>query len=237
MKLTIGITDTEARYSNYPLWIKGNNSDIEIIQLTQTNFEDLKRCHGIVLSGGIDTHPKFYKNECISYQFAPGKYDVARDEFELNVFTFAQEKNIPLLAVCRGMQLVNIALGGDLIQDIEESGKLDHRRHNDKDGMHEIKVVKDSLFYEITGIESGIINSAHHQALGKIASDLKVSAFSPDGIAEAAEWKNKADKPFLLCVQYHPERLAQQQPENPFTRDIRKEFLKAVNQKKLNSKL
>ncbi|MES2138537.1 MAG: gamma-glutamyl-gamma-aminobutyrate hydrolase family protein [Bacteroidota bacterium] len=236
MHLTIGITVTEARYSNYPLWIKGDDSDIEIIQLTQTNSEDLKKCDGIVLSGGIDTHPKFYKNECITYQFAPQKYDVARDEFELSVFKFAQEKNIPVLAVCRGMQLVNIALGGDMIQDIEESGKLDHRRH-DKDGMHEITVVKDSLFYEITGIETGIINSAHHQALGKIASDLKVSAFSPDGIAEAAEWKNKADKPFLLCVQYHPERLAQQQPENPFTRDIRKFFLKAVEQKALNSKL
>lgn len=235
MHLTIGITITEARYSNYPLWIKGDNSEIEIIQLTQTNSEDLKKCDGIVLSGGIDTHPKFYKNECISYQFAPKEYDVARDEFELHVFKFAQDKNIPVLAVCRGMQLVNIALGGDLIQDIEESGKLDHRRH-DKDGVHEITVVKDSLFYAVTGIASGIINSAHHQALGKIASDLKVSAFSPDGIAEAAEWKNKADKPFLLCVQYHPERLAQQQPENPFTRDIRKEFLKAVEQKAIKSK-
>ncbi len=235
MHLTIGITVTEARYSNYPLWIKGDNSDIEIIQLTHTNSEDLKKCDGIVLSGGIDTHPKFYKNKCVSYQFAPKEYDVARDEFELSVFKFTQDKNIPVLAVCRGMQLVNIALGGDLIQDIEESGKLDHRRHAE-DGVHEITVVKDSLFYRITGTEKGLINSAHHQALGKIASDLKVSAFSPDGIAEAAEWKKKTDKPFLLCVQYHPERLAQQQPENPFTRDIRKEFLKAVNQKKLNSK-
>ncbi|MCE9538839.1 MAG: gamma-glutamyl-gamma-aminobutyrate hydrolase family protein [Bacteroidetes bacterium] len=235
MHLKIGITITEARYSNYPLWIKGDNSDIEIIQLSQTNSEDLKKCDGIVLSGGIDTHPKFYKNKCITYQFAPKEYDVARDEFELHVFKIAQEKNIPVLAVCRGMQLVNIALGGDLIQDIEESGKLDHRRH-DKDGVHEITVVKDSLFYAVTGIASGTINSAHHQALGKIASDLKVSAFSPDGIAEAAEWKNKADKPFLLCVQYHPERLAQQQPENPFTRNIRNEFLKAVEQKTIKSK-
>lgn len=235
MKLTIGITDTEARYSNYPLWIKGNNSDIEIIQLTQTNFEDLIRCHGIVLSGGIDTHPKFYKNECINYQFAPGKYDVARDEFELNVFTFALEKNIPLLAVCRGMQLVNIALGGDLIQDIEESGKLDHRRHVE-DGVHEITLVKDSLFYEIIGAEKCIINSAHHQALNNIANDLKVSAFSPDGIAEATEWKNKENKPFLLCVQFHPERLAQQHEGSSIAHNIREQFLKAVNQKALNSK-
>ncbi|MDP1747670.1 MAG: gamma-glutamyl-gamma-aminobutyrate hydrolase family protein [Bacteroidota bacterium] len=235
MHLTIGITDTEARYSNYPLWIKGNNSDIEIIQLTQTNVEDLKKCDGIVLSGGIDTHPKFYKNECISYQFAPKEYDVARDEFELNVFKFSQDKNIPVLAVCRGMQLVNIALGGDMIQDIEESGKLDHRRH-DEDGVHEISVVKESLFYEIIGAEKCTINSAHHQALNTIANDLKVTAFSPDGIAEATEWKNKAGKPFLICVQFHPERLAQQHEGSSVAHNIREQFLKAVNQKALNSK-
>lgn len=230
MKITIGITDTEARYSNYPLWIKGKDPNIEIIKLSTSNADEVKNCDGIVLSGGLDTHPNYYKNERSDYPFAPNEFDTKRDEFEFNVFKLAQENNIPVLAVCRGMQLVNIALGGDLIQDIEETGKPDHRRHAE-DGVHEITVVKDTLFYEITGLESGIINSAHHQALGKIASDLKVSAFSPDGIAEAAEWKNKEDKPFLLCVQYHPERLAQQQPENPFTRDIRKEFLKAVNKK------
>ncbi|MES2286072.1 MAG: gamma-glutamyl-gamma-aminobutyrate hydrolase family protein [Bacteroidota bacterium] len=234
MHLTIGITVTEARYSNYPLWIKGDNSDIEIIQLTQTNPEDLKKCDGIVLSGGIDTHPKFYKNECVSYQFAPKEYDVARDEFELKVFKFTQDKNIPVLAVCRGMQLVNIALGGDLIQDIEESGKLDHRRHAE-DGVHEITVVKNSLFYEITGAEKCVINSAHHQALNNIAKDLKVTALSPDGIAEATEWKNKNDKPFLLCVQFHPERLAQQQGGNSIANNIREQFLMAVKQNALNS--
>ena len=236
MHLTIGITDTEARYSNYPLWIKGDDLDIEIIQLIPANINELEKLDGIVLSGGIDTHPKFYNNKCISYQFAPKEFNVIRDEFELEVFKFSLEKNIPVLAVCRGMQLVNIALGGDLIQDIEESGKLDHRRHNDKDGMHEIKVVKDSLFYEITGGECGTINSAHHQALGKIASDLKVTAFSPDGIAEATEWKSKNDKPFLLCVQFHPERLAQQHEGSSIAHNIREQFLKAVNQKALNSK-
>lgn len=236
MHLTIGITDTETRYQNYPAWIKGDNSDIEIIRLTLSNIDDLKNCDGIVLSGGIDTHPRFYKNECINYQFAPKEFNEARDEFELFVFNYAQEKNIPVLAVCRGMQLVNIALGGDLIQDIEESGKQNHRRHEDADGMHEITISKDSMLYEITRIETGMTNSAHHQALGKIAKDLKVTAISPDGIAEVAEWKNKKNKPFLLCVQFHPERLAQQKENNPFSGNIRKQFLIAVNQKKLNTK-
>lgn len=235
MHLTIGITDTEARYSNYPLWIKGDNLDIEIIQLIPANINELERCDGIVLSGGIDTHPKFYKNERLNYPLAPKEFNVVRDEFELNVFKFSQDKNIPVLAVCRGMQLVNIALGGDMIQDIEESGKLDHRRHKE-DGVHEISVVKDTLFYEIIGAEKCTINSAHHQALHTIANDLKVSAFSPDGIAEATEWKNKEGKPFLICVQFHPERLAQQHEGSSIAHNIREQFLKAVNQKALNSK-
>ncbi len=236
MHLTIGVTGTEARYSNYPIWIKGSDADIEIIQLVPANVGDLEKCDGIVLSGGIDTHPTFYKNERINYPLAPKEFNVLRDEFELSVFKYSLEKNIPVLAICRGMQLVNVALGGDLIQDIEESGKENHRRHGDMDGMHEITVVKNSLLHEITGCESGIINSAHHQALGKIANDLKVTAFSIDGIAEAVEWENKEGKPFLLCVQWHPERLAQEQKDNPFTCNIRKQFLITVNQKKQNPK-
>ncbi len=232
MHLTIGITTTEARYEYYPSWIKGDNPDIEIIKLSITNFDDIKKCDGIVLSGGVDTHPKFYQNKRLNYPIAPDKFNVARDKFELNIFEYAQEKNIPVLGVCRGMQLVNVALGGDLIQDIQESGKLDHRRHGNIDGIHKIDVVKDSLLFKITGSDKGIINSAHHQALGRIANDLKVNAFSPDGIAEGIEWKNKKGKPFLICVQWHPERLAEQQPNNPFTNSIRNFFLNTVSQNK-----
>lgn len=230
MNLTIGITDTETRYPNYPAWIKGANSELEIIKLTIANKEDLSKCDGIVLSGGLDTHPKFYKNKRTLYPFSPLEFNETRDEFEISVFNYAQKKNIPVLAVCRGMQLVNIALGGDLIQDIEENGKLNHRRLEDNDRMHEIIVSKDSLMYKITGTERVITNSAHHQALGKIAPALIVTAFSNDGIAEGAEWENKEDKPFLLCVQFHPERLAQQE-DNVLANNIREEFLKAVKNK------
>lgn len=235
MSLVIGITDTEARYPNYPLWLKADSTTIEIIKLSPDNIEQIKRCDGIVLSGGVDTHPSFYRNQRLNYPLAPETFNEARDAFELAVFKYSQDKHIPVLAICRGMQLVNIALGGDMIQDIEESGKKDHRRHGNLDGMHEIAVSKDSLMYTITGCEKGTINSAHHQALGKVAESLKVTGVSPDGIAESAEWKNNEGKSFLLCVQWHPERLAQLQPDNPFTKNIREEFLKAVLEHK-NSK-
>lgn len=239
LPLTIGITDTEARYENYPLWMKRNHPDIHIIKLSSDNINELDNCDGVILSGGVDTHPSFYGNSRTDYPLAPEKFNIQRDEFELAVFKHTQQKNIPVLAICRGMQLVNIALGGDMLQDIEESGIQDHRRHGEVDGIHEISVVRGSLLHKITGRDKGIVNSAHHQALGKIAADLKVSGFSPDGIAEGAEWKNAAGKAFLLCVQWHPERLAQQQPNNPFTTTIRGQFLTAVKEfktKKDNSK-
>ena len=184
MQLTIGITDTEARYSNYPSWITAAGSHIEVIQLKAENSRGAEKCDGIVLSGGIDIHPKFYNKQCLTYPYAPEKFNEQRDEFELAVFRYARDKCLPVLAICRGMQLVNIALGGTLIQDIEASGKNDHRRHGQTDGEHAITVIKDSLLYEITGSETGHINSAQHQALGIVAQELNVNAYSPDGIAD-----------------------------------------------------
>ncbi len=231
MRITIGITDTEARYPNYPLWIKGDDDSIEIIQLTPENFEDIKKCDGIVLSGGIDTHPRFYNNQRTDYPVAPDKFREERDEFELEVFEYAKVK-LPVLGICRGMQLVNVALKGDLIQDLEENKQLDHRRRNDADGIHEITAVKDSLLYQITQTEKGIVNSAHHQAIGVLADELMINSYSPDGVPEGAEWKNKIGKPFFLCIQWHPERLAQIQKDNPFTKNIRTSFLEAVKNNK-----
>ena len=226
--MTIGITYTDSRYENYPLWIRDNDLTITLIQLNPGNPGYLAKCDGIVLTGGVDTHPRFYRNEKLDYPNAPKEFNEERDEFELMVFGYALEKKLPLLAICRGMQLVNIALGGNLIQDIEDAGKNDHRRHGDTDGMHQIRVRENSLLFEIVGKDTGVINSAHHQAMGIIAPDLEVNAWSEDTIAEGAEWKNKTGKPFLLCVQWHPERLAKTQPENPFANKIRIKFLEAI---------
>ena len=232
--MVIGITYTESGNQNYPPWIKGGENNIDIIQLGAGNLTDLKNCNGIILSGGVDTHPRFYKSDKINYPFAPEKFDEVRDETELQIFYFALENKLPVLAICRGMQLVNIALGGDLIQDIEASGKSDHKRSGDVDGKHEIIVNKHSLLYSITGMSTGIVNSAHHQALGNIAPELMVNAYADDGIAESAEWNDKSGKPFLLCVQWHPERLAITEPENKFAKNIRIKFLEAVRARMKN---
>jgi putative glutamine amidotransferase len=228
MQIIIGITDTEAYYQNYPLWIKVEEGAIEIKKLTLENREDVHLCHGIVLSGGVDSHPKFYNNENINYPNRPEVFDEKRDLFELDIFRFSFQKKIPLLAICRGMQLVNIALGGDMIQDLEAAGKNNHRKIGGEDGIHEITITKGSLLSEITGNKKGMVNSAHHQAIGSLAEELLVNSWSPDGIIESLEWKDKQDKNFMLGVQWHPERLGNLQPGNPLSQYIRDAFLREV---------
>src|SRR5882672_4282132 len=135
-KLRIGVTLSESRFDNYPKWIKGNDEDIEIVELSweKQNWDEIEDCDGIVLTGGVDTCPKFYENERADYPNKPDEWNETRDEFEMHVFETALNFDHPILAICRGLQLVNVALGGDLIQDLEETGKNDHRRHGEVDG-------------------------------------------------------------------------------------------------------
>jgi len=231
-KIKIGVTFSEARYENYPKWIVGDDADIELVELSweKQNWDDIEDCDGIVLTGGIDTCPRFYESERTDYPNKPDNWNEARDEFEMHVFETALNFDHPVLAICRGLQLVNVALGGDLIQDLEEAGKNDHRRHGEVDGQHAVSIVPNSLLNEVSGITSGNINSAHHQAAGRISDELMVSAVSPDGVVEALEWKVKEGEPWLLAVQWHPERMLDKK-SNPLSKNIREKFLESVRKK------
>lgn len=231
--MKIGLTFTETRWENYPKWVKGNDENIELVELhwEKHNLDEVwdlvEDCDGIVLSGGVDIHPRFYESERTEFPNGDGKFNEERDEFEMHVFETALNFNLPVLGVCRGHQLINVALGGKLMQDLEEGGNKDHRRHNDKDGEHQIKIVENSLLAEIANTTTGEINSAHHQGISIVADELMASAYSPDFVIEATEWKHKTDKPWLLCVQWHPERM---QPNSPFAKNIRDRFLEEVKQ-------
>lgn len=226
----IGITNTASRYENYVNWIAELGIEVQIIKLCadEGNWDMIEECDGILLSGGIDSHPSFYNNERENYPNAPDAFDIARDEFEMHVFETAVNFNIPILAICRGLQIVNISLGGTLIQDLEESGKNDHRRHGDIDSIHSITLTEpSSLLATICNTDKGIINSAHHQAIDTLSDELLATAYSEDGVVEAAEWKSKTDKNWLLCVQWHPERMTDRN-DNPFSANIRNAFFEAV---------
>lgn len=226
MKLTIGICNTQAKYPNYPTWIKGDD-DIEIIMLSneQQNAEDLQKCQGLVLTGGVDVDPAFYSPDHTDYPNRPKEWDQNRDVFEMALFRKAVEMQMPVLGICRGLQLVNIAMGGTLLQDIESSGKPDHRSEVIGDRYHSVVVKKETLLSSLTGVEKGTVNSAHHQAIGSVASELMVNVLSSDGILEGLEWKIKENKSPLLCTQWHPERMNEKET-NPLSKNIREWFLK-----------
>ena len=222
----IGITTSDTNFQNYPNWIAGEG--VEIIQLsyTEKNTHDFDSCDGFVLTGGIDVHPQFYQNARVDYPNTT-VFSEARDLFEIQVFEYARQQNKPVLAICRGLQLVNIALGGNLIQDLQENGFENHRKGPEGDKEHKIEVKPGTLLAQISRAQQGFVNSAHHQGLDQIADELNVSAFSEDGVVEAIEYKD-ANKPFLLAVQWHPERMQIPATNEAFSLNIRSAFMEAM---------
>lgn len=229
MKIVIGISHSEVNYENYPTWIQSGDREVEVVTLTPENRSEFDRCQGLILSGGVDTHPTFYGSDVLDYPLAPEQFDEGRDQFELDLFRQAMERKIPVLAICRGMQLANIALGGDVIQDLQTGGKSNHRKNEKSDGVHPISIAGNSLLYSITKTVTGLVNSAHHQGLGNISSHFVVSAVSLDGVVEAIEWKDPSGKGFFLGVQWHPERLDQMFQWNISGYGIRDRFLNEVS--------
>lgn len=223
-EIIIGITDCGS-YPNYEGWIR-KEQGVKTIRLSpkENNMNDLAQCDGVVLSGGEDMHPRYYnKPEYLQYCDA---IDEQRDQFEWEVLAYTEKNKIPLLGICRGLQVANVFFGGTLIPDIPTFGKYNHAKFPDEDRHHTVQVDPNSALYQIAGMESGTVNSAHHQSSDLIGKDLVVNAISPDGVVEGMERKNKEDKAYLLLVQWHPERMKDQ--DNVFSKAIKGSFLTAV---------
>ncbi len=228
MKKTIGITDCGDKHPIYEKWILCQNNDIEIIRLgyKYNNFEEISQCDGILLTGGEDVHPRFYNKPENLHLCNPDFMDEQRDEFEWKVCEYVFANKIPVLGICRGLQFVNVFLGGTLIGDIPSIGKNNHSKYYEgKDRYHHISVFPDSGLAHIVGVDEGGINSAHHQSVDVPADLLVVNSLSEDGIVEGLEWKNPTDHSLTL-VQWHPERI--EDVENPFNKRIRRVFIEAV---------
>ena len=177
--------------------------------------ECVRRVDGVLLTGGDDINPDLYdKNLPPAIRKAVGVTPDGgrRDLCELILLDEVFRQHKPLLAICRGHQLLNVALGGALIADIRRQvpGALNHRRM-DKAGdlVHEAPLTAGSLLAIITGKQILGVNSSHHQAVLEPAGPLTAVARTRDGIVEAMEWQPEVARrmPFLLSVQFHPERL------------------------------
>lgn len=158
---------------------------------------------GLLLTGGPDIDPKYYGEEV----HETTDINPDRDELELPLCQRAIEENLPVFGICRGIQIMNVAIGSSLYQDIP-SQFTDHLTHkiieNTDDSWHNIQIQPDSLLNQITGETIAEVNSRHHQSLKVIGEGFTVTAQSKDGIIEAIE---DTSKRFMLGVQYHPERM------------------------------
>lgn len=223
-KITIGITDC-SKYLNYESWLL-SEPEVEVIKLSQKlkNASDAQKCDGIILSGGEDVHPRYYNQpEYLPYCH---EIDEARDEFEFKVLDEVEKNQLPLLGICRGLQVANVYYKGTLIPDIPSFGKFNHSRYSDADRYHALEVDVTSELYKITQVKSGEINSAHHQSAGLIGKGLVANCLSVDGIIEGIERQKSDGKPFLQLVQWHPERMTDL--GNPFSKKIKEAFVQAV---------
>ncbi|HNW07692.1 MAG: gamma-glutamyl-gamma-aminobutyrate hydrolase family protein [Verrucomicrobia bacterium] len=179
-------------------------------------------CDGVLLTGGDDVDPRIYGRK-----LPPGLQRTvtltpdggARDWRELVLIDEVFRQRKPLLAICRGLQILNVALGGTLLADIasQRPGAINHRRLDQRSEIvHEVLLTPESLLSKITGGHSLGVNSTHHQAVARVAGPLRVDATSRDGIIEGLELKPGAARmlPFLLGVQFHPERLVKRHREH-----------------------
>lgn len=228
--LTIGITDC-SRWKNYHDWFA--SGEVEVVRLSprKNNIADVVRCDGIVLSGGEDVHPKYYGKPLYIKKKEQLRLDIneERDKFELKVIDKAVKSKKPILGICRGLQIANVYFKGTLIPDLQGKSRTRHSKNEGYDQRHEVKVEPDSCLGAIIHGEAGAVNSAHHQSAEKIGKGLKVTATDPEGTVEAIEWKKPEGKPFLLLVQWHPERMKDQ--ENGLAGSLKEKFLKECSRK------
>jgi putative glutamine amidotransferase len=184
--------------------------------------EAVRRVDGVLLTGGDDINPDLYaKNlpRAVRKTVETTPDGGGRDLRELVLLDEIFRQRKPLLAICRGHQLLNIALGGVLVADIRRQvpGALNHQRL-DRAGeiVHEAQLTAGSLLAKIIGKRILGVNSSHHQGVLETAEPLAAVAWTRDGIVEAMEWKPEAARrmPFLLSVQFHPERLVKRHAEH-----------------------
>ncbi len=226
--MIIGISDC-GKFANYENWIKAPG--IEIIQLGYKldNLHEIAKCDGLILSGGEDVNPRLYNQPEFLRYCNPKEIDEKRDEFEWKMVQYAEENQVSLLGICRGMQLINVYFGGTLVPDIPAFGKFNHSKLEPlKDRLHTVFVDSNSFLYKIIGEESGQINSAHHQSVDMPGFGLVACAMSPDGVIEAMERRTKNETSLLLLVQWHPERMTNK--ESKFSKNIKEYFFKTVNE-------
>mgnify|MGYP001428156455 CR=1 FL=1 len=213
----IGITldyENNGGYSKFPWYAIRENYltclhrfgaiPFPLFHQNSVNSYFLKALDGLLITGGnFDINPTFYSETLDGSRIIKEK----RTNFEIEIFNNFLKKSKPILGICGGEQLINVACGGNLIQDINQSIKTEilHEQLNSRDEVsHEIVIQKETKLYKIIMSDLIEVNSAHHQSINKLGKNLIASAKSSDGVIEAIE---HTIHPWCLGVQWHPEFL------------------------------
>ena len=198
------------KLEDYRQSILHTGGEVRVLEPSKNAADALEGVQGLLLTGGSDVAPHRYGEQPHS---SVVDVDLARDEFEMGLIAEARRRRLPILGICRGIQILNVACGGSLVQDIASQvpGSLEHQfavpPHESYSLAHELWLEKDTLLDRVmrerlSDADACEVNSRHHQAVKRVASGFAVTATAPDGVIEAIEDPSAR---FCLGVQWHPE--------------------------------
>ena len=210
---------------NYSSWVTGLVSNVQIADAYTAGEKSrnklMDECSGIILTGGGDIDPVLYGNSSSATRCYG--IDKSRDSLELRLIEKALERKIPLLAICRGIQMINVYFKGTLIIDLPaDYGQTIIHKAANKDVWHQLSLLRNSLLYSLEKSRRHMVNSSHHQAIYRTGNELVPVAWTDDKLIEAVELNPGLQHPFFVGVQWHPERM---DPADPLSGGLGKSFL------------
>jgi gamma-glutamyl-gamma-aminobutyrate hydrolase PuuD len=228
VKIAISVSEKDkARGKNSPYFralvaARAVEDELQLVNANERGPLRVERLDGVLFAGGEDVDPGFYGEQ---RKYESVEVNRARDEFELSLLKRALDRRLPILGICRGIQLLNVGFGGTLYQDLDEDAAAGFEHRQTDSGKARNEITHTVTITEPESLLAGAVqgscrvNSIHHQAIRHLGRGLKVSAHSEDGLVEAIEAAD--DYPFLLAVQWHPEEIV----DRPEQRRILEEFV------------
>ncbi len=207
----------------YAKAISDAGGELKMLSSMEQIDEEIGGADGVHLPGGSDVNPQLYGEERNSHTQPP--HD-ERDRFEMYLIEKAMDRKLPILGICRGLQVLNVKFGGNLYQDVEKemSGSIRHDWHEDNSiplsrsaHAHSISLTEDSKLHELFKEDQFEVNSLHHQGIKELGSGLVATGHAPDGLIEAIEMPTY---PYLVGVQWHPEELQAEPMWQSFIEDF-----------------